>query len=450
MRQRDQPLKTILTLALPMAGTQLITMASGFLCMTMLAHLGNDVLAASALIFSTQMSVMVIGMSVLFSLCILIGHAYGNKDYDRIGLLVQQGWTMAAVISIPVMLFLWHIGDILVYFGQLRKLADIVQTYFYAHTWRVLPVLLAVANQQLCYGIQKQRIDITANILGVGVLLLTANILIFGKLGFPALGVRGFAYAVTAQSTFYLLFTTICFIRISDFKRFHLFRYRLHQNLNSVIDMLKFSWPITLQISGEMLSFFVCAAMMGWLGVHALAAYQVVTQYLFLVLIPIFALSQATGVLVGQVYGAKQFEQIKSIGNASLKIAVGISVLTGLILMAFPVLLASAYIDVHDPANASTLSLIKILFIIAATSQLFDAVRNILTGALRGTFDTRYPMYVGLIVIWLIGIPLAYLFGFKVGWGAEGIMLSSLVAMLLGSAILFVRWQRAIIRLEAI
>jgi multidrug resistance protein, MATE family len=440
--QMERPYKTILTLALPMATAQVLTMTSGFLCMTMLAKLGADVLAASALIFSTQMSVMVIGMSSLFSLSILIGHAYGNRDYDRVGLLVQQGWTMAALISIPIMLLLWHIGSILIYFGQLKNIAAIVQKYFYVHTWRILPVMLAVCNQQLCYGVRKQKVDIIANVFGVIVLLVSANTLIFGKFGFPALGVRGFAYAVTLQSTFYFIFTSICLLVMDDFKLFKLFRYRLHQNWGSMIEVFKFSWPITLQISCEMVSLFVTAAMMGWLGVQALAAYQVVTQYLFVFLIPVFALSQATGVLVGQACGAKQYDAVQSLGNASLVIAVMVSVFIGIVFLSFPDALASMYINIHAPANASTLKLIGILFMAATVTMFFDTVRNILTGALRGTFDTRYPMITGLVAIWLVGLPASYLFAFKAGWGALGIMLGTVVAMILGAGILLVRWIR--------
>ncbi len=71
--------KRIFSLALPMAGSQLVNVASGFLCMAMLAALGHEVLAASALIFSTQLSIMVSGMSILFSLSVLVGHSYVQK-----------------------------------------------------------------------------------------------------------------------------------------------------------------------------------------------------------------------------------------------------------------------------------------------------------------------------------------------------------------------------------
>lgn len=82
----------IASLALPMTGSQLINVASSFLCMVMLAQLGPQVLAACALIFSTELSIVVTGLSILFSLSVLIGHAFGEKNiwilaslYNKVG-----------------------------------------------------------------------------------------------------------------------------------------------------------------------------------------------------------------------------------------------------------------------------------------------------------------------------------------------------------------------------
>jgi len=88
---RSNHLYHVIQLSLPMSITQLITMGSGFLCMTMLAKLGHEVLAASALIFSISMAVQMVSVSLLFSLSILIGHRFGERDYLSIGSLLQQG-----------------------------------------------------------------------------------------------------------------------------------------------------------------------------------------------------------------------------------------------------------------------------------------------------------------------------------------------------------------------
>lgn len=432
----------LLALALPMALTQLIAMGSIFLCMGMLATLGKEVLAASALIFSTSMAVMATAMSILFALSILVSHAFGSRQYADAGQFLQQGWTLAVLISLPVMLFLWHIGSVLIFFGQSKTLAAIVQLYFRAHTLRVLPILLGVCNQQFCYGVHKQKLDIMANVSGVVVMLTAAYVLIFGKFGLPALGVAGLGFAVSIQAIYYFLFTLSCFYFIPYFNQFELFRYRVHQNLGMLKQMFKVGWPISLQVSGEMLSIFACAAMVGWMGLNALAAYQVVTQYIFLVLIPIFAIAQATGVLVGQANGAKEFQNIKRIGFYGVRIAAVIGILSGILFIALPLPLAAFYLDVNNPLNRETVRLITPLFMIAAVSQIFDVIRNVLTGALRGLFDTRYPMFVGLGGIWLLGIPMGYLFGFIFHLGVPGVAFGSLLGMGAGAIFVVRRWMQ--------
>src|SRR5579872_1017969 len=265
-----------------MAGSQFMSVASGFLCMAMLAQLGHEVLAASALIFSTQLSIMVSGMSVLFSLSVLVGHAFGAKDYPTIGNYVQQGWTLGLLISIPIMVLFWHIDAVLIFFGQTKEIADIVHSYFHAFVWAVIPGFLSTCNMQFGYGIHKKMLIVSTSFMSVMVLLITAYVLIFGKLGMPKLGVAGLGYATAAQYSFFFIFTTLFFYYEKSFQRFELFKYRVHQHWEHFIQMFRIGWPICVQMGGEMLSFFVSGIMIGWIGITALAAFQIVNQYYFL------------------------------------------------------------------------------------------------------------------------------------------------------------------------
>lgn len=423
-----------------MTGSQFINVASGFLCMAMLAQLGNQVLAASALIFTTQLSIMVTGMSILFSLSFLIGHAYGAKNYSTIGNYVQQGWTLGLLISIPIMIFFWHVDSILIFFGQSKEIARIVQAYFHAYIWGVIPGLFSTCNQQFGYGIRKKTLIVSTSFMSVIVLLITAYVLIFGKLGMPKMGVAGLGYATAAQYAFFFIFTTLFFYYEKSFNRFELFKYRVHQHLDHFSQMFKVSWPISVQMGGEMLSFFVGSIMVGWLGTAALAAYQVVNQYCFLVVIPIFSLSQASGILVGHACGAKQFHEVKKLGYSSIALALLAALIAALAFILIPKHLASFYMDVNNPANAEILRLTILIFLVAAFSQLFDGVRNVLIGVLRGLFDTRFPMYMGLLVIWVIGMPLSYFLAFTLHIGVIGIALGGMFGMLVGAAIMMYRW----------
>lgn len=436
--------KRIFALALPMAGGQLINVTSGFLCMAMLAHLGHEVLAASALIFSTQLSIMVASMSILFSLSVLVGHAYGAKDYSAIGNYVQQGWTLALLMSIPIILLFWHIDSILLFLGQSKEIVSIVHNYFHAFVWAVIPGFLATCNMQFGYGIHKKQLMFFISAMGVIVLLITAYVFIFGKMGMPKMGVAGLGIASAVQYSFFFIITTLFFYYEKSFSQFELFRYRVHQHLDYLIKMFKIGWPISMQMGGEMLSFFVSGIMIGWLGTTALAAYQVVNQYYFLIVIPIFSLSQASSILVGHACGAKQFHEVKKLSYASITIVFAASLIITCTFLIFPKHLAAFYIDVNNPANAATVHLAALLFIVIAFSQMFDALRNVLIGILRGLFDTRFPMYISLLTIWIIGMPLSYLLAFPLHFGAVGFVIGGMLGMLGGAAIMACRWRTLI------
>lgn len=433
--------KRIFSLAAPMSGTQLINVASNFFCMAMLAHLGHQVLAASALIYSTQICIMVTGMSILFSLSVLVGHANGARNYSSIGVYVQQAWALALLISVPMILFFWHIGGLLIYFKQNPLIAQIVQTYFHAFIWAVIPGMLSTCNQQFGYGVHKKALILLTSCLSVVVLLGTAYVFIFGKLGFPSLGVAGLGYALTAQYSFFFIFTTLVFYFGKSFDKYELFRYRVHQHLDHFIQMITIGWPIAVQIGGEVLSLFVAGLMIGWLGTHELAASQIANQYYFLAFIPLFSFSQASGILVGQAKGSNQFHEIKILGYGSIALVLIVTLLIGLAFVFLPKYLASIYINIYDPNNSEVLRLAILIFLIDAFVLIFDGIRNVLIGLARGLFDTKFPMYITLLAIWVIGMPISYFLAFTLHKGVAGMVLGGLIGVIFGALIMLYRWH---------
>jgi MATE family multidrug resistance protein len=80
------------------------------------------------------------------------------------------------------------------------------------------------------------------------------------------------------------------------------------------------------------------------------------------------------------------------------------------------------------------------IFFISAFSQIFDGLRHILFGLLRGLLDTRFPMYSSLLIIWVIGVPLSYVLAFLLGLGVVGIVMGGTISMFIGALVLFYRW----------
>jgi multidrug resistance protein, MATE family len=190
-----------------------------------------------------------------------------------------------------------------------------------------------------------------------------------------------------------------------------------------------------------MLSLFISSIMIGWIGTVALASFQIVNQYYFLIVIPIFSLSQASGILIGHARGAEKFHEIKKLSYATIGIVFMVSAIVALAFLTCPKALASFYMDVNNPANAATLQLTIVIFAIIAFSQMFDAIRNALLGISRGLFDTRIPMYMSLLTIWVIGMPLAYLLAFPLHFGAPGFVTGGLLGMLASMIAMLYRWR---------
>jgi MATE family multidrug resistance protein len=249
-----------------------------------------------------------------------------------------------------------------------------------------------------------------------------------------------------AQYISFFLISTITFYYGKSFQPFALFENHVKQTGKSLLRMFTVGWPISVQMGGEMLSFTTTTLMIGWISISALAAAQIVNQYSFLILVPIFSLSQASGILVGRACGAKQFHDVKALSYASMLLTLFISVIVGGIFIFNAKHLIAFYIDIHSPANAETLHLALVLFFIVAFSQMLDGLRNVLIGILRGLLDTRIPMIIGLFNIWIIGIPLAYVLGFVYHQGIIGVALGNLIGLVIGVSAMFFRFHTLIQR----
>lgn len=436
--------KELFLLAFPMVITQLITVSSGFITIVLLSDLGTETLAASALFSSIRISALVISSSLLFALSVITSRFYSMKEYSKVGNFIQQGWMLALIISLPIYLFFWNIYPLLIHFHQVPELAKIAKDFFHANIWNITPFLLSVCNQQLLYSVRKQKIDLVANIIGICVLISSAYLFIFGYGDFPKLGVAGLGYALSLQSWCYFVFTTLIILCSDFFKKFNLFSLKFKQILNDFIYLIKIGWPICVQIGGEMLSFAVSAIFIGWLGPKSLAASQIVSQYVFLAIIPLFALSQASGILVSQMVGEAKFDKIKLIGQISIVFSLAITSIIALVFFIFPKKLASVYLNQPDTV---ILNLVTLLFYIFAFHLIIDGIRNVLTGALRGLFDTKFPMIVGLGCIWIIGVPLGYFLAFKLALGVIGMAMGAVIGVFVGMIALVYRWHALTIKL---
>lgn len=431
----------VVRLSLPMAASRFLQMLSGFISTMMVSHLGKTILASCALIGATLTPILMIFISIVFSLSFIVGQYFGAKKYQDIGALVQQGALLSLILGFLMMLCCWFADTALSYFHEDPAKLIYVRQYFHTLMWGAIPILMQSCLEQFFYGVLKQRIVIAVNFCSVLLGVPIAYTVIFGKFGFPALGVGGLALTFVIQAWFGFLSLLLCAYLNKAFQPFALFKKRSLANLVYLRQIFRIGWPMSVQFGGELGAFFVVTMMIGWLGTNALAATQVVQQWMFLVIVPIFAMAEASGILVGQAVGAGQHHALNAIARASLLLSLGLVVLVDVGFVFFPHFFAAFYLSAKDAANLDVLHLVPPLFALMAITLIFNSIRDVITGSLRGLFDTQFPMQIGLLVMWCLVIPLGYFFAFTLHLNVIGFRLGGNIGLLLGAAIIYWRWR---------
>ncbi len=439
------PIRTIFKntwqLALAMSLSRLLNTITSFVGILMIGHLGTTSLAASALMTSTQLTLVIVAMSLLFAVGVMTSRSFGAQKFQQIGAIFQQGLLIATLVSIPVMLIMAEIQPILEFFGQNIALTAIDQSYFDIYLWLMPPMMWAVCMQQSLLAVKKQQFVLIMSVFGLMVSIGCGYWFIYGGWGVPAMGIPGLglAYAIQVWLSF-LIYAAYCSFNAS-LKVYGFFRWRLGSHWHLLKQLLSIGWPICLQTGSDLVSFSAVMLMVGWLGTTALAAQQISTQFFILLVVPIFAVAQASGILIGRARGAKDLLDVKRYGNMSLLIGVGFCVIIMALFVFLPHQLVNLYEGANSNANSTLEHLAVTVLMLTGIRLIFDASAEIYAGSLRGLYDTKFPMLALTSITWIIGMPLAYVFGFTFNWGLVGLTSAGIIVMLLNTSVLHLRWR---------
>jgi multidrug resistance protein, MATE family len=432
--------KDTVIFSLPLIGFRSIATISTFIGMLLVASLGHRELAASALVTPIQITINITAWSIIFALPIVAGHAFGAQKFEDIGKILRQSWLVGIILTIPTMLIYWYIGPILRLLGQDPSLVDLAQPYFRVLALGVLPSMFYINFTQFVTGIGKPKIILFFSLLGIVSIVAIAYPLLFGKFGFPRLGMIGMAYSNVAA---FCLASIISFIYLAlspHYKPFKIFKLSFN-DFHYLKQLLQIGVPMSIQFVTEMLAFSFSIIIIGWINQASLAAAQIINQLNSIFIMCPFGIAQTASVLIGHAQGRGDKHASKTYGTASLLIGLVCSIIIALVYCLFPHWFISLFsVDISDAKNALTIQIAITLFYILAISQIGDSVRNITAGALRGFKDSATPMWVNAGAAWIVGIPGGYWLSIKLHMGAPGMCLAFLIAWFAAVPILLKRF----------
>jgi MATE family multidrug resistance protein len=272
---------------------------------------------------------------------------------------------------------------------------------------------------------------VLANVINVGL----NYIWIFGKLGFPAAGVAGSAWATAVSRWLMVVFLVVLSWR--------LLRPQLLPIRPQIWDwaplrrMLAIGAPIGAQMQLEYGVFAVVGIMMGWLGTNELAGHQIALNIASLTFMVPMGVSGAAAVLVGHAVGRGDAAEARRAAAAALVCGVGFMAVSALVMLALPQFLAALY-----TSDTAVAALAASLIPIAGVFQVFDGTQVVAIGILRGVADTRTPMLVNVLGYWLVGLPISAALGLWLGGGPRGLWWGLTAGLMLVGCVLLWRVRR--------
>ncbi|HEX2184723.1 MAG TPA: MATE family efflux transporter [Chloroflexota bacterium] len=422
-------------LAWPVIAEQLLQTLVGVVDMAMVGRLGAAAVAGVGT--STQLLQLAISAmgAVSVGTTVLVARATGARQYRQAAHITRQSLLAGALMGIVLGLAGWLLARPLI--RLLGPEAEVVEqgAIYLAISSAGSPalVLMLVAGGAF-RGAGDARTPLLASAGMNLVNLVVAYVLVFGVLGFPALGIAGSAAGGVAGRLAGAALLLGMLARGGGLADAPGRRWRI--DLDVLRRVLRIGIPTAVEQTMLSAGFLLYGAMVIGLGTTVYATQRITFQAINLAFMPAFGFATATTTLTGQSLGAAQPERVPLISRSALRQALFWMILAGVLfaVLAEPVMRLFT-------ADAAVVELGRVALPVLALAQPFWAVGQVYAGTLRGAGDARFPMLATSAGMWLVRLPLAYLFGIVLGWGLPGVYLSSTFDAALRAVLNYYRYR---------
>ncbi|MBN1968122.1 MAG: MATE family efflux transporter [Candidatus Delongbacteria bacterium] len=266
------------------------------------------------------------------------------------------------------------------------------------------------------YSLALRSIERTMLPMYASIFTLITNVtldycLIFGKFGFPEMGVKGAAIATSiARFVEFVIIVGVIYLR----------KYPLASSLSDLVKIpgslfsryIKVSSPVILNEVLWSLGISTYNIIYGRMGTEAVASVNIENSIERLAFVVMIGIGSATATMVGNRIGAKEEERAFAFGN---NLAI-IGVLSGILISIIMVLIADPVLSIFKVSESVMQNSKNILYIFAAILP-FKAFNTIhIIGSLRAGGDTKYCLILDLSALWFLGIPLSFYAAFYLDW----------------------------------
>lgn len=441
--------KNFLSIGMPIFVAQLAQTGMTFADTAMTGRYNAEDMAAVAIAGSVWAPIALLGVGCLLALPPLESQLVGAGKRDDAAHLFRQGIWITLIISALLMIFFQRISWHLEIFGLDSTMANLSGGYLRTLLWG-LPAFMFFVNQRSFYeGFSRTRPAMIIALLGLLLNVPSNYVLIYGKLGFPALGATGcgiassFCYWCMALGMMWLLKRDKEFTELRPL--FSPFNKRADGSPpGKIFDApliwraLRIGFPGALALFFEVSLFALTALLLAPLGTTVVAANQIVMNFGALLFMIPLAIGMTCTIRVGYCLGARKISQARIATSTGMILAVVFAVA----ICAFTIAYRVAIVHIYN-SDAPIVELASTLMFYLGAYQVVDALQMIGIGVLRGYNDTRIISFICFGAYWIIGLPMGFILGrtsvLGAPMGAQGFWLAYLAALSFGAACYWAR-----------
>ncbi len=426
-------------LSMPLILAQLAQSSMGFVDTLMAGRVGASDLAGVAVGSSIWFPIFLLLLGTLNALTPSISHAYGKKDHDSIRALVPQGLYLGFTLGCVGAIVLYLCAPLLHFLKVEDSLIPLITAYLKGVSWGFPAIGVCFALRYCSEGLSLTRPSMLVSFAGLGINIATNYILVFGKLGIPAMGGVGCGIATGVTMWIMMVGMVLIFWRAQFSRHLQLLSSFRRPSPKILASILRLGVPIGTGMFIECSIFAVIALLLSRFGAQTVAAHQIAISFTGMVFMIPLSIATAISVRVSYNNGRNHPLNTRRSINVGMATTAAIAILSCATMAASAPWLTAIYTpDIELAATASSLILLAALF------QIPDAIQVSCAGALRGFKDTRKPMLLQIISYWGIGMPCGCFLGLYLEMAARGFWIGLICGLSSAALLLSLRLRRIV------
>ncbi len=428
---------TIMALALPAMIENILQVLIGTVDTYFIGKIGTEAIAGVGI------TNLIMNIYIAFFLALGVGATtivsrnIGSNNIENANNAVKQSIIMALGIGVVFgIINLIFSKNILLFLGAEEKVLQYALPYFISvavpSVFLCLMMILSSSLRGAGDTKTPMKIAIVSNIINI----VLDYILIFGIFNFNGLGILGAGIATTISR---IVGVILLLIKInSNETKIHI---DVFGKWSIDKDILKSITKIGLPAGVEKLIMrfgqLVYGGLIIKLGTKAYAAHNIAGTIESFSYLPGMGFGVAAATLVGQSLGAKKADEAQKYGLMSYFLSTGFMVIVAAAFYIFAPFLAGLFSE-----DLEVIALVVKVLRIIALFQPFLCITLVITSALQGAGDTKFPMYSTFIGIWGVRVLGTYILGIKLNLGLVGVWLSYALDVTVRGIILMIRFMK--------